>query len=282
MTAQPVFRWPACCRFSFRRRAASWTIPKPTPMRQPASSPMSDWSIFIRAGANVSVGRVPGKPHEILGFSWDLGFGALDFSGAWRLELDDSTSIVRGVYPALSLAPNPLSPPGERGPGAEAGPVCSQVSSPWLFRCRCLRVLVHLEAIVAVHAHLGNVEPLDFRIERRPVAHEFLGDEINDERQDGECDEAGGHADQLRPELAQTAAVEQTFDGAGHAIPAVAVGAVGEQSERQATPRAVDTVNRDGPDAIINADPVEEENRFDDQDTGDRAKNGGAAGAHKR
>ena len=66
---------------------------------------------------------------------------------------------------------------------------------------------------------------------------------------------------------------------AGDAVPAVAVGAVGEQAEREAAPGAVDAVDRDGADRIVDADLVEEEHRFDHQDAGDQADEAGAARA---
>ena len=61
---------------------------------------------------------------------------------------------------------------------------------------------------------------------------ENLEEDVED---DEDPDETGQRADALRRKLTGIA-VEQALHGAGHAVPAVAVGAIGEQTDATARP----------------------------------------------
>src|ERR1044071_6845079 len=131
-----------------------------------------------------------------------------------------------------------------------------------LTRMRCLGRLVRYHAAVAQHAHLGNVQPLDFRLLADAISNHHFHKLVNDEAQDAEWDETGANADEPGDQLAETAAVKQAqhthFGGAlrGHArihhhvasvghsepmraVPALAIGAVAKQPERETSPGAV-------------------------------------------
>ena len=116
---------------------------------------------------------------------------------------------------------------------------------------------------------MSRPSSLDFRGD--PVAHDRFDDLEEDEEQREDPDDAGDRADCLRGELRRVA-VEQALDRAGHAVPAVAIGAVGEQADRQHAERAADAVHRDRADRIVDLQhAVDEEHRLDDQHAGDGA-----------
>src|SRR6266568_3084551 len=140
---------------------------------------------------------------------------------------------------------------------------------------RCLGSLVRHHATVAWDTHFRNVQTFDFRFLANTISNDGLNNLVNDDRQNAERDEAGDHADELGNELAEASAVEKAdhtlfhrafWSGAwihhhiasvGHlkpmsAVPALAIGAVTEQADRETPPGTIDTVDGDGAHGIVN------------------------------
>src|ERR1041384_2304760 len=149
------------------------------------------------------------------------------------------------------------------------------------FDHRRLGLFVHDHAGIPGHPHLGHVQPFDLDVASNAVADQLLTDGIDDQRDSGQGHEAGGDADQLGPELAQAAAIEEAFDGAGNGIPAIAISAVCKEAQGETTPGAVDAMDGDGADRIVNPALVEKEYGFHDQDAGNQPDEAGAASANK-
>src|ERR1041385_9065116 len=128
-------------------------------------------------------------------------------------------------------------------------------------RHRGFGVLIHHEAVIAMHAHFRNVHTFDFNGFGRTMrtAAEHFDDLVRDEAQDCDDDETANHTNRLRHELTESTAVEQPDDVAGRAVPAFAVFAISEQTEGQAAPRTVNAVDADRANRIVNAALVPEE-----------------------
>src|SRR6266404_4267727 len=98
---------------------------------------------------------------------------------------------------------------------------------------RSLDVFVHHHAAVTIDAHFGDVQAANLDFQRRTMPVEDYADDLeHDEGNDRQRDEAGRDADQLCPELRHAAAVKQPGDSSCDAVPAVTVGAIGEQADR--------------------------------------------------
>src|SRR5215813_170342 len=122
---------------------------------------------------------------------------------------------------------------------------------------------------VARNAHLVHVE--SFRLYRRfhPEADRDIDQFEHDEPEGSDHHEVGSNADAFGQEL-RGVAVEQPRYRSRYTVPTIAVGSIGKEAESQATPRSVDTVDRDSADRIIDFHfPFDEERRFDHQDSRD-------------
>ena len=92
-----------------------------------------------------------------------------------------------------------------------------------------------------------------------------------------------GGGDDLRAELPEAAAVEQAGDGALDAVPAVAVGAVGEQARRRDAPEAADAVHGDRADRVVDLElALDEDDGADHDEAGDDADDEGADRGRRR
>src|SRR5712671_4772852 len=105
--------------------------------------------------------------------------------------------------------------------------LCSQV---FTFDHRRFGLFVHLEAIVAGHAHFGKVEALDFDFFRDAVADQFLANEIDHKGNDAQGDEAGYDADEFGPELAETTTIKEALNRTCDGVPAIPIGAIGKEA----------------------------------------------------
>src|SRR5262249_55546862 len=91
----------------------------------------------------------------------------------------------------------------------------------------------------------------------------------------------GANADNLRHEL-RGIAVEQSANGACDSVPSVAVGAIGQETESQAAPRAVHPVNRDCADWIVDLYYfLDEERRLDNENSRNDTDQAGGRGGNE-
>src|ERR1041385_3876806 len=137
--------------------------------------------------------------------------------------------------------------------------------------------------MITMNAHFGNVHAFDLDGLGRAMraAAKYFDDLISDEAQDRDDDEAARDTDKLCEELPEAAPVEQADDLAGCAIPSFAVFAVREQAEGQTAPGAVDAVDADRTDRVVNAALVPEEHTLDYEDAGNDTDDARTNGIHE-
>src|SRR5262249_55919374 len=100
---------------------------------------------------------------------------------------------------------------------------------------------------------------------------QFADHEQRDGRHRADVEEVGDDAHDTREKLAEVA-VQGAAHTAGDTVEALAVGAVGEDAERDDAPRAVDAVNGDRTDRVVYFERAfDEQCRADDEYAGDHA-----------
>src|SRR5438445_5726025 len=114
---------------------------------------------------------------------------------------------------------------------------------------------------VADGTHFGHVQPGDLNLGRDAVATDQEAGNLEQDAADDDVPADADHDfDELRHQLLGAAAVEQTLDVAvPDRVVAAAIGAVGEQPDRDYAPGAASAVDADRAHRVVNADLVEEE-----------------------
>src|SRR5579883_2605026 len=146
-----------------------------------------------------------------------------------------------------------------------------------------LRGLVHDHATVAGRAHLGDVQAFDFHRRRHAIPDDRLDDLVDHDRDDADVGDARHGADRLGCELPRVPE-EEALDWSVDVVEAPGgVAPVGKEPDRQHAPEAVGAVDRDRAHRVVDLElPLDEEDRFDHQDSGDQSDDAGAEGPHER
>src|SRR5262245_59092984 len=130
------------------------------------------------------------------------------------------------------------------------------------------REVVH-HADVTGNAHFVQIQAFRFNLRLHAETDGQIDCLEYDESKNSDRDNVGRDADKLGNKLRRVA-VEQTGNSARDAVPTVAIGSVREQAEGETTPCAVNTMDGDGADRIVDLELMsDEQGRFHNQQAGD-------------